>query len=105
MTATVRLYASAYTGMITAHKEDLIPYAIDAGDIYPFGHWLREEYDFDLEELLDDHAKMTCGELMEYLKNGDYKDYALDQLDYLLDTGDSYWYDDVEVEVEVKAVN
>lgn len=105
MTATVRLYASTYTGMITAHKEDLIPYAIDVGDIYPFGRWLREEYDFDLEDLLDGHAKMTCGELLEYLKNGDYKDYALNELDYLLDASDDYWYDDVEVEVEVKAVN
>ena len=105
MTTTVRLYASNYTGMITAHKEDMIPYAVDAGDIYPFGHWLREEYDFDLEELLDSHAKMTCGELLDYLKNGEYKDYALDQLDYLFDASDDYWYDDVEIEVEVKAVD
>ena len=105
MTTTVRLYASNYTGMITTHKEDMIPYAIDAGDIYPFSRWLREEYDFDLEDLLDDHAKMTCGELLDRLKNGEYKDYALDQLDYLLDAGDDYWYDDVEIEVEVKAVD
>ena len=105
MTTTVRLYASDYTGMITAHKEDMIPYAVDAGDIYPFGHWLREEYEFDLEDLLDTHAKMTCSELLNYLKNGAYKDYALDQLDYLFDADDDYWYDDVEIEVEVKAVD
>lgn len=105
MTTTVRLYASNYTGMITAHKEDLISCAIDAGDIYPFGHWLKNEYDYDLEDLLDSHAETTCGELLNYLKNGEYKDYALDQLDYLFDASDDYWYDDVEVEVEVKAVN
>jgi hypothetical protein len=91
--------------MITMHKEDMIPYAIDAGDIHSFEKWL-ENYDYDLEDLLNSHAKMTCGELLDYLKNGKYKEYALDQLDYLLDVvSDDYWYDDVEIEVEVKAVS
>lgn len=105
MTTTVRLYASTHTGIITAHKEDMISCAIDAGDLHDFEDWLNNEYDYDLEDLLDSHAKMTCGELLNYLKNGEYKDYALDQLDYLLDASADYWCDDVEIEVEVKAVD
>lgn len=100
-TKTVKVYASVRTSTISAHMEDFLQVAIDERDIDPFESWLEDEYDVStLLDFFEEYPTLSTGKVCKELRERYHKE-SLERLTDLFEGGDEYWYDEIEINVDV----
>ena len=100
-TKTVKVYASVRTSTISAHMEDFLQVAIDEGDIESFESWLADEFDSSsLFDYFEEYPTMSTGKVCKELRER-YRKESLERLTDLFECGTDYWYDEIEINVDV----
>ena len=100
-TKTVKVYASVRTSAISTHMEDFLHVAIDEGDIEAFESWLADEYDVStLFDFFEEYPTLSAGEVCSELRERYLKE-SRERLTDLFEGGDEYWYDEIEINVDV----
>lgn len=100
-TKIVKVYASIGVSTISAHMEDFLEIAIDKGDIESFESWLEDEYDVStLFDFFEEYPTMTTEKACKELRERYHKE-CIERLTDLFECGTDYWYDEIEINVDV----
>lgn len=96
VTKEITVYATSHRTIITADPKDLIPTAVDSGNIYDFATWLDNYYSAQdilnlIEEGIDPKEQV----------DQEYVEYCTRHIEYLVDNEPHWWKDTITVEVEV----